>query len=171
MAFIRQPARDALMRWREPILAGTVLAWGLWWALTEPALLRWIGVILVILGAGLGTVALQRLRFRQGGGGAGVVQIDEGRLAYFGPLTGGVIDIDDITRLDLDPTGHPPHWVLTGVGGQSLAIPVNAEGADGLFDVFAALPGLRTQRMLDALARTPAARVEIWRTTTRIGLH
>lgn len=171
MAFIRQPARDALMRWRETIIAAALLVWGLWWALTEPGLLRWLGVILVVIGAGLGTVALQRMRFRQGGGGAGLVQVNERRLAYFGPLTGGVIDLDDITRLDLDPTDRPPHWVLTGIGGQSLAIPVNAEGADILFDVFAALPGIRTERMLDALAHTPASRVEIWRTTTRIGLH
>ncbi|MBQ1203430.1 MAG: ABC transporter permease, partial [Loktanella sp.] len=47
------------------------------------------------------------------------------------------------TELTLDPTSHPdPSWILSGVGGQRIAIPINAAGADDLFDVFAALPGI-----------------------------
>jgi hypothetical protein len=102
------------------------------------------------------------LRFSMGGGGAGLVQVDERRLAYFGPLTGGVIDLGDLTRVDLDPTGKPAHWVLRDQGGQMIYIPVNAEGAEALFDVFAALPGIRTERMLDLLKNSPKERVLIW---------
>ena len=43
-----------------------------------------------------------------------------------------------------------------------LFIPVNAEGSDGLFDVFAALPGLRTERMLSQLRAGGAHPVVIW---------
>jgi hypothetical protein len=92
-----------------------------------------------------------------------VVQIRERRLAYFGPLDGGVMDAEDLLRLELDPSSHPaPSWVLTGQGGQRLAIPVNAANAEALFDVFAALPDIQTSLMLDVLSRTPDARVIIW---------
>jgi hypothetical protein len=91
-----------------------------------------------------------------------VLQIDERRLMYFGPLTGGMIDLDDLVRLDLDPTGRPAHWMLFASGGPPLAIPVNAEGADALFDVFAALPGIRTALMLETLSGAPGQPVTVW---------
>jgi hypothetical protein len=40
---------------------------------------------------------------------------------------------------------------------------VNAEGSDALFDLFATLPGLRTQAMIDALDKPLDEAVEIWR--------
>lgn len=160
--FLRPAARAALWRLREVLAALAVVAFGLWWGLNAFGFVRYLGFIIAILGGAFGLVAVQRARFRQGGGGAGVVQVNERRLAYFGPLTGGVIDLDDLVRVELDPAGRPAHWVLTGIGDQQVAIPVDAEGADALFDVFAALPGIRTERMLDVLARTPAARVTIW---------
>lgn len=160
--FLRPAARAALWRWREIIAGLAVAALGLWWGITAFGITRWLGWVMLAGGVTLIWTGWQRLRFARGGGGAGVVQIDERRLAYFGPLTGGVIDLDDLARLVLDPTGKPAHWLLTGTGGQSLTIPVDAEGADQLFDLFAALPGIRTERMLDVLARTPDARVTIW---------
>jgi hypothetical protein len=160
--FFRPEARAALWRWREAMVAGVVAALGLWWALTSFGVLQWLGWALVALAAAAGYVAIQRLRFGQGGGGPGVVQIDERRLSYFGPLSGGIVDLDDLVRLDLDPTGRPPHWVLSHRSGDPLPIPVNAEGADALFDVFATLPGIRTERMLDALRHSPDTRVTIW---------
>jgi hypothetical protein len=160
--FLRPAARAALWRWREVLSGLAVAGLGLWWAITAYAIMRWLGFALVAGGLALVWTGWQRLRFARGGGGAGVVQIDERRLAYFGPLTGGVIDLDDLSRLVLDPTGHPTHWLLTAKGGNSLSIPVNAEGADQLFDLFAALPGIRTERMLDLLARAPTTRVTVW---------
>lgn len=168
--FLRPEARAALWRWREVLVSAAILVLGFWWAASSFGVMRWLGAIVATIGLALGIAAVQRVRFAQGGGGAGVVQIRERRLAYFGPLTGGVIDLDDLTRVELDGGGRPAHWLLTGHGAQSLAIPVDAEGADDLFDVFAALPGIRTGRMLDVLRRTPDARVIIWQ-APRLRLH
>jgi hypothetical protein len=168
--FLRPEARAALWRWREVLVALALVALGVWWGATGFGILRFLGFIIAVIGGALGLVAVQRARFRQGGGGAGIVQIKERQLAYFGPLSGGIINLDDLVRVELDPGGRPAHWVLTATGEQSVAIPVDAEGADALFDAFAALPGIRTERMLEVLKRTPSARVTIWE-ATRLRLH
>ncbi len=159
-----------LWRWREVMVAAAIAALGLWWGLTQFGALKWLGWALALIGAALAVASVQRVRFRQGGGGIGVVQVDERRLAYFGPLTGGVIELGDLARVDLDPTAWPAaHWILTA-RGEALAIPVNAEGADQLFDVFAALPGIRTEQMLAALQNAPEKPVNIW-TRPVVRLH
>ena len=163
MSFIRPEARTQIWRWRELLIAVGVLALGLVWGLGSGGLLGWLGWALVPLAAILGFVGLQRGRFRLGGGGPGVVQLDEGRIAYFGPLTGGSVSAVDLTRLSLDPTAKPPHWVLEQPGQPPLYIPVNAAGAEALFDAFSALPGLRTERMLAELETGASQPVEIWR--------
>jgi len=161
--FLRPEAKAALWRWREVAGAMVVAALGLWWAMTSLGALSWLGGALVLVGLALGYTALQRLRFGRGGGGPGVVTADERRLTYFGPLTGGEVDLDDLSVLEYDPTARPPHWLLRTSGGQILAIPVSAEGADTLFDHFAALPELKAQTLLDVLSRTPPVRTIVWR--------
>ncbi len=161
--FLRPEAKAQLWRFRDVIAGAGVALLGLYWGLTRFGILGWIGWIMVLVGVVWAVGGAQRARFRQGDGGPGVVQIRERRLAYFGPLDGGVMDVEDLLRLELDPSSHPaPSWVLTGQGGQRLAIPVNAANAEALFDVFAALPDIQTNLMLDVLSRTPDARVIIW---------
>jgi hypothetical protein len=81
------------------------------------------------------------------------------------------MDIADLTRLELDPTGHPAaHWILTGIDGQSIAIPVNAQNADALFDLFGSLQGIQMTAMLDVLSQTPDVRVTVWEKTPTL-LH
>ena len=161
-SFLRPEARNALWRWREVLFAGAVALIGLWLAQSF-GVVRWIGWALVALGAALAVAGVQRARFRQAGQGPGIVAVDEGRLVYMGPLTGGAMDIADLIRLELEPQALPAaHWILSGAGGQRLEIPVNAENAEELFDVFATLPGIRTGAMLDALSRTPDVRVTVW---------
>ena len=55
-----------------------------------------------------------------------------------------------------------PLWILTEPAQPPLRIPVDAAGAEHLFDVFAALPGIHTERMLAELKRRPRQRVTIW---------
>lgn len=161
--FFRPEVRAFFRHWREVIFAVGFAVFGIWWALTGTGITQWLGIIFIVLGAGWAFAAVQRARFARDGDGAGVVQIRERRLAYFGPLDGGVMDVGDLSKLEIDPTSHPdPSWILTGIDGQVLAIPVNAAGAEGLFDVFAALPDIKTNTVLDVLSHTPDARVTIW---------
>jgi len=162
MSFIRPEARAALWRWRE-VLSGIIVAMlGASWVLGPGGMLGWIGWGLIIVGLALGLIGVQRARFRAETGGPGVVQVDEGQIAYFGPLTGGVAAISDLTLLSLDPTMKPAHWVLEQSTQTSLFIPVNAEGVDALFDVFAALPGLKPQTILSALNSATDHPLVIW---------
>ena len=148
--FLRPEARAAIWRAREVIAALVVLALGLRWGLGSFGILAWFGWALAGLAVAFGFAAVQRMRFAPGSGGPGVVQIDERRIAYFGPLTGGAIALDDLVRLDIDHEGHPAHWRLTGAEGDSLDIPLTAEQADALFDAFTALPGMRSARLVEA---------------------
>jgi len=163
MSLIRPEVRTLILRWREVILAGFILMVGLWWGMTSFGLTQWLGWAVALAGGALGFAAAQRVRFGKGGGGIGVVQVDERRLSYFGPLSGGVIDLDDLTTLELDPLAYPvPHWRLRAMGGQQVDIPIDAEGVEALFDAFASLPGLRTAQMIEVLTHVPTAPVRLW---------
>jgi hypothetical protein len=162
MSFIRPEAREAIWRWRE-VIAGVFLALlGGSWAVGPGGLLGWLGWALTCIGAAVTVIGIQRARFRLGAGGPGVVQVDEGQIAYFGPLTGGAMAARDLDRLVLDHTAQPAHWVLEIAGQAPLLIPVNAEGSEALFDAFATLPGLRTERMLVELRKSGPHQVVIW---------
>ena len=159
--FLRPEARAALWRWREVLIGGAVALVGLALALGTYGPASWLGWAVTALGGGLIFTGLQHIRFRSEGQGPGMVEINERRVTYYGPLTGGVADLDLLDRLDLVP-GIPAHWQLTAESGATLAIPVNAAGAEELFDVFAALPGIRTEAMLAALRSRPKAPVTVW---------
>ncbi len=162
MSFIRPEAKLALWRWREVLAAGFVLILGLSWIGGPGGLLGWLGWVLVAISVALAVIGIQRARFRTGAGGPGVVTIDEGQITYLGPLTGGIVATREIERLALDPTSKPAHWVLEQPGQPPLCIPVNAEGAEVLFDVFSNLPGLKTEHMLSELHSDTAHPVVIW---------
>ena len=161
MSFIRPEARAGLWRWREALVGIGVLVLGLWWA-NGFGILKWLGFGLIALGVVVVFAGFQRARFRGGQGGPGVVQVDEGEVTYFGPLSGGSVAMRDLSRLELDGASRPPVWVLTQPGLAQVHIPINAAGADLLFDAFATLPGLKTEAMLNHLQNTPDATVLIW---------
>ena len=165
MSFIRPAARAALWRWREALAGVALVLLGLYWIAGPGGLLGWVGWATTVAGAALGVICVQRWRFRQGTDGPGVVQVGEGQIAYFGPLTGGIVSASELERLTLDPTAHPAHWVLNQPGQPPLTIPVTAQGAEALFDVFAALPGLKTERMLGELQGRSPIPVVIWERT------
>ena len=146
----------------------SIAACGTLWAVTESGVLAAVGTSLAIVGALITFAGIQRTRFRVGHGGPGVVQVDERQVTYYGPLDGGSVSIDGLVRVDLDP-GARPHavWVLTDAHGMVLNIPTQAENAEALFDVFAALDGIKTENMLAQLRSNPAQRVRIWDTGQR----
>lgn len=162
MSFVRPQAAQALHQWREVLIGAGCIALALWWMLGPGGILAWVGAVLALGGAALVVIGVQRARFRTGAGGPGVVQVDEGRIAYFGPLTGGVVSLSELTALHLDPSGTPAHWTLHQAGQPPVTIPLTAEGADQLFDVFATLPGLRTSRLLSAMQRHGGRPVTVW---------
>ena len=98
-----------------------------------------------------------------------MVTIDERRIAYFGPYGGGIVSLDDISQISIRAASgrSKPHWMLEWSSADPpLIIPAGAEGADGLIDSFAALPGFAPLRAIAALnASGGAARgsVTIWR--------
>ncbi|MEL7099059.1 MAG: hypothetical protein AAGM84_09550 [Pseudomonadota bacterium] len=162
MTFFRPEAKALLWQWREVLIGAAAALLALWWLVGSGGLLAYIGGFLLLASGGLVAVGIQRGRFRGPGGGAGVVQVDEGQITYFGPLSGGMIMVRDLERLILDRAQRPAHWHLDQQGQPAVLIPVNAQGADALFDAFATLPGLRTERMLGALHADDSGAVVIW---------
>ncbi len=163
MSFIRPEVAQRLNRWRESLAGGASACLGAYWMVTDTGALRIIGTVLAIGGALLFFAGVQRARFRRGAGGPGHVLVDEGQLTYFGPFEGGSAAVVDLTRLDLDPAGGAEGaWVVHHHGGEPLSIPVNASGAEALFDVFAGLPGIETGALLAQLNAEPTERIVIW---------
>lgn len=162
MSYIRPEVAQAAMRWREALVGGAAILLGAYWLLAGRGIMPWLGGIIAVIGVLLVVTGIQRGRFRLGSGGAGVVQVDERQVSYFGPLSGGIVPMGALTRIELDPTGQPMHWVLYHSAGGPLHIPLDAEGAETLFDVFASLPEMRTEAMLALLEDPPQAPVSVW---------
>lgn len=162
MTFFRPEAKAAVWRWREAIVGILVGLVGLWLISGPGFLLAVPGYAFLLGGIVLIWLGVQRGRFRGPGGGAGAVQVDEGQVTYFGPLTGGTVALRELDSLTLEGAMFPAHWRLSQQGQPPLLIPVNAAGADALFDAFATLPGLRTERMLSTLRSNPHQAVVIW---------
>ncbi|SER83593.1 hypothetical protein SAMN04490244_103176 [Tranquillimonas rosea] len=164
MSFVRPQVRALMWRWREALAGGGAILLGLWWALVTGGLMLWIGIVVVLGGVALAVSGIQRGRFRRGGGGPGVVQLVEGQLGYFGPLTGGVVATDDITFLGLTALpGGRAQWDVVGGDGTNLSIPTDAEGAEAMLDVIARFPDLRTEDVLSRLSKSPVQGGTVWR--------
>ncbi|WP_216821455.1 hypothetical protein [Tabrizicola sp. TH137] len=149
---IREEMRAALWRGREGIAAGAVVAFGLWVAAQGGWVLLPFGLAVAAFGAGLGVQAWRRLRFAQGGAAPGVVEVDEGQISYMGPTLGGFVAVPDLVELRLMTLRGQRLWRLKQADGQVLLVPVEAAGAEALFDVFATLPGMDMAALLAALA-------------------
>lgn len=170
MSFIRTEALSTIHRWREALAGAAIAGIGLWWIFGTGGLLFWLGLVLLPTGLSLGGLGIQRARLRTSSVGPGIVQIDEGRVIYFGPLTGGGVDLASLERLDIDPTGRPLHWVLNQPEQEPLFIPVNATGAEQLLDAFSMLPSFQTSRAVSILAHPPETKTLIWTRKRASGL-
>lgn len=148
---IRPELRAALWRWREVLAAGGVVAFGLWAASFGGLVLVPFGLVAAALGIGLGVQAVRRLRFMQGADAPGIVEVDEAQISYMGPEFGGFVNVPDLIELRLVRMRGRRLWRFKQSDGQALLVPVDAAGAEALFDVFATLPGLDMTAVLAAL--------------------
>jgi hypothetical protein len=163
MPMMRGAALDTLRRYREVLAAATALAAGLWLAAQGGYLLVPIGLALAAVAGLWAVTALRRLRFRRDIDAPGVVEVDEGQIGYLGPSFGGYVALADLVELRLIRVHRTRVWRLKQGDGQALLIPVAAAGSDRLFDAFAALPGLRTQVLVDALEAPEGDDRVVWR--------
>lgn len=178
MSFFRPEAARLVWRWTETGIYVAVTGLGLWWLLAAapaPAAWRWGLAAVAALAGGwfIRAAALSALAAGEGEA-PGVVEIDERRVAYWGPREGGVIALDEIASIDISVAGpgdwsDETVWALrpeaspSAAGGAALLIPTSAVGAERLIDAFAALPGFAPARAISALRSRESAMVTIWR--------
>lgn len=168
MSLIRPEARAALWRWREVMAACAMALLGGWWALRGFGAMALLGWALLLLGALALIAGLQRARVRPRAGGAGVIELDEGQLAYLHPAGGGMVALPAVIRIEIETTGAGPadddlFWRFTESGGHMLRIPAAAVGAEKLLDALASFPGADYQKVIMASGITEPGLFEIWR--------
>ena len=162
---IRPEAKRALLRWHEVLFGLTITCVGYLWVISFFGLLRWLGIVLILVGGALFFIGFQRGRFRSDQGGPGVLQVVEGQIAYFGPSEGGLVAIPDITRISLVMQNSERCWKLEQSALPTIYIPVTAKGTDQLFDAFATLPGLGIESMVQKLTQDTSQSILIWERT------
>jgi hypothetical protein len=157
MSFIRPELTAELWRLREVIAGGAVAVLGAWTAAQGGWFLTPLGLALIALGAAWALTGWRRLRFQQDGEAPGIVRVTEAQIAYFGPRIGGFIGLPELAEIRLLTLRGRRVWKLKQGDGQALHIPVEADGAEALFDAFAALPGMDTAALVAALGGEAAS--------------
>lgn len=153
---IRPELAQAIWRWRAPLTQGGVALAGVWLIWLGGYLLVPLGLAVLALGTGLAAMELRRMRFAQTVNAPGVVEVDEAQVGYLGPEGGGYVSLAELVELRLLTMRGRRLWRLKQLDGQALLIPVEAAGAERLFDAFASLPGMDSGTLVAALA-PPAA--------------
>lgn len=151
MSFLRPAALALLRRWFEPAEGAALILFG-FWIFQGGGWISWaLGSAVMVLGAGWLLLALRRMRFRGDPAAPGIVEIDEGRLSYLHPRMGGEISLNDLAELHLVSLRGRRAWRLGDLSGRWLLVPLDAAGAEALFDAFASLPGLGSAGLVAAL--------------------
>lgn len=148
---IREGARRALWQAREVIAGALVLLAGLWVASQGGYLLVPFGGLVAAGGLALATLGWRRMRFAAEGDAPGVVTVDEAQISYMGPTVGGFVSLADLIEVRLVRMRGRRLWRLKQEDGQALLVPLDASGAEALFDAFSALPGLSTGNLVAAI--------------------
>jgi hypothetical protein len=151
MSLIRPELLAAAHRGREVIAALVVTGIGGWLALLGGYLFLPLGGMVLALGIGWLVLSIRRLRFHQDGEAPGIVRVAEAQIAYLGPRVGGFVGLPELAEVRLLTLRGRRIWKLRQADGQQLHIPVEAAGADALFDAFASLPGMDTAALVAAL--------------------
>ncbi|MEO9823773.1 MAG: hypothetical protein ABJF50_05050 [Paracoccaceae bacterium] len=167
MSFVRPEVSAGFLRWREVIIGGALVLAGVHLAIFGLGIQRLMGAGLAAIGAMLIWEGVRRARFPAPGGGAGMVDVDEREITYFGPLGGGSISINELVRVnvrtsDLGPLAPDLYWDFFDGSGQSLTIPGDAEGVELIFDALAALEGVDYEAATKAAGTTEDMLFTIW---------
>jgi len=155
MIWLRPEVSAALHKGQEVIAAGAVVLVGVWLVWLGGYLLVPVGLLVMGLGTILAHMAWRRMRFVQAISAPGLVELDEGQVGYLGPGDGGFLSLEELVELRLMRLHGKRMWRLKQADGQALLIPVEAQGAERLFDAFASLPGMDTRALVAALDPAP----------------
>ncbi len=163
-----------LRKWSEALVMAAVLLVAIWLYLradaTANAALLVIASILIGASIALLFLAIRRVRLHSEKQGFGMVEVQERKITYFGPDTGGAVSIDDLSKVEIvstHATGYVDvtYWQLTDRWGNILIIPAGAEGSDAMVDSFSALSGVKYDLIIAAMAATDDALFTIWKKT------
>lgn len=160
MSWLRPRVRDALNRWAEVGFAALGMAFGLYVALKGGWVLAVLGGLILFVTGEWAWMAWRRVRFAQPLAAPGYVEVDEGAIRYLAPrggVMGGSVALRDLNQIRLITVSAGRLWQLKQADGQMLLIPVDAKGAEALFDAFASLPGIDMGRVVAALDGRRAA--------------
>ena len=174
MTIFRPEVTALFIRHREAIAASVIVLAGVWLMALGGYVLFPLGMIIAAIGGTLTVTALRRARFTQTIAAPGIVELDEAQVGYLAPDLGGFLSLDELCEIRLLVLQGKRMWRLKQADGQALLIPVDAAGADRLFDAFAALPGMDSSALVAALGpaqsqANPALTAEtrvIWRKQT-----
>ncbi|MDB2407934.1 hypothetical protein N9W17_05385 [Jannaschia sp.] len=160
---IRPEAAALLIRWREAALGAVGAALGLWLLLTSGGLPFLFGIALTGLGIVLSFSGLRHARFAaQGDAAPGVIEVDEARITYLGPVMGGSVALDDMTEITFRRTATgEAFWRLVSPEA-TLYVPEGARGAEQLLDALAPLPNFDGGAMVRAVQSRTATTVKVW---------
>lgn len=170
---IRPDAASFLSRWGEVFIAAGLALIALWVFSFGGWFFQAIGLLLAFAAAAGALIAWRRARFRRDIAQPGVIEVDEGQIRYFGPEGGGFAALREVVELTLlQDTEDQSWWQLREAGGGHVKIPTSANGAEALFDAFAALPGIDMGALSAALSKTanPGAQI-LWQRKDAQGSH
>ena len=161
---IRPEAAALLARWREAAIGGAAILLGVWLLATSGGLPVLFGIALTGAGAVLALSGLRRARFRRAADEPGMLELDEGRLTYLGPVLGGTVAVAELEEVTFRRTrSGEAFWRLSPEGGRALIVPEGAAGAERLLDALAPLPGFDSGALVRATRAPAPATVTVWR--------
>ncbi|WP_147126093.1 hypothetical protein [Shimia ponticola] len=171
MSWIRPEARETLMTWREVGFGVILMAIGVNWTISGTGLAPILGAVIAVIGAAVAFVGWRRVQLPKGGGGPGIVEVDERRIAYLSGHGGGALSVEALVRVEVEtsPSGRLI-WRFRDDEGQVLNIPSDATGAEELLDALVSLPGLNYDQAAQAVRAERTDRFLIWQKDRR-ALH